>query len=144
MSQTEVEAKDELIRAMQEDLDRVVTKEFCDAIYAQASGADSDAEYEQRKKTVMSVLLSSVRTQRLYFVIRSGMMSLIAALITFIVVLYLGTINVVQAVLLGIFIFIISLTVTRLLDKQIIKAIKKIIRYLTRHQKLEKFILKNL
>ncbi len=143
MPQTK-EDKDELIRAMHEDLDRVVTKEFCDAVYAQARSGESDAECEQRKKAVMAVLMTSVRTQRLYFVIRSGMMSLIAALITFIVVLYLGSIGVTQAVFLGIFIFVVSLIITRLFDKQVIKAIKKIIRYLTRHQKLEKFILKNL
>ena len=144
-SETGVDAKDELIQALRDELETVITEEWCNAVYTRANPPkDADPECDTRKRTVMQVLARSVRTQRLYFIIRTSIMSLISALITLIVVLYLGTLNVTQAVLLGIILFIFALVASRLFDKQIIQTIKKIIHQLNKHKKLRNFILNQL
>ena len=144
-SETGLDAKDELIQALREELETVITEEWCTAVYTRANAPkDADPECNTQQRTVMQVLTRSVRTQRLYFVIRAIIMSLIGALLTLIVVLYLGTINVIQAVLLGIIVFIIALVTSRLLDKQIIQTTKKIIHQLNKHKKLRNFILNQL
>jgi ABC-type transport system involved in cytochrome bd biosynthesis fused ATPase/permease subunit len=80
----------------------------------------------------------------LYFVIRATIMGLMSALITFIVVWYLGMIDVAEAVFLGIFVFVVSLVVSRLFDKQIVRVSKKIVNFLNKHRRLRMFVLKNL
>ena len=148
MSDTYIETKDELIQAMQEELDRAVTKElYYDLIHGAADPkgeSNANVDHERIKNTVMAVLIASVQTQRLYFVIRSVIMGLISALITFMVVWFLGTIQVAQVLLLGLFVFIIALVVSRLFDKQIVKASKKIITILNKHKRLRTLILKKL
>jgi ABC-type transport system involved in cytochrome bd biosynthesis fused ATPase/permease subunit len=123
-----VDVENELIRAMREEFEGVVAKELCDSVSARVTG----------------VLVASVRIQRLYFVIRSTIMGLMGALITFIVVWYLGMIGVVQAVFLGIFVFVVSLVASRLFDKQIVIVSKKIVSFLNKHRRLRTFVLKNL
>jgi len=130
MSKTDLDDKDHLIRAMQKDLDRILTEE------------SGDANSQLARTTMTAVLAESVQTQRLYFVVRSVLMSLISALIYFIVVLYLGAINAVQAAFLGVFVFIAALVVSRLFDKQIVKVSKKIISFLKKHKRLRTFVLK--
>ena len=144
-SETGLDAKDELIQALREELETVITEEWCNAVYTRTNPPkDADPECNLQKQTVMQILTRSVRTQRLYFIIRAATMSLISALITLIVVLYLGTINVTQAVLLGILVFAIALITSRLFDKQIIQTTKKIIHQLNKHKKLRNFILNQL
>jgi hypothetical protein len=60
------------------------------------------------------------------------------------VVLYFGTIDAVQAAFLGVFVFIVALVVSRLFDKQIVRASKKIIAYLNRYERIRGFVLKRL
>ena len=144
MVETGVAVEDELILAMHEELERALAEENCPVVKAENSVADADAERERRKKAMMGILASSVRTQRLYFVVRSAIMSLISALITFIIVGYLGSIGVVQVVFLGIFLFVASLVVSRLFDRQIVKVSKKIISVLNRHKRARTFVLKKL
>jgi ABC-type transport system involved in cytochrome bd biosynthesis fused ATPase/permease subunit len=130
MSKTDLDDKDHLIQAMQKDLDRILTEE------------SGDANSQLARTTMTAVLAESVQTQRLYFVVRSVLMSLISALIYFIVVLYLGAINAVQAAFLGVFVFIAALVVSRLFDKQIVKVSKKVINFLNKHRRLRTFVLK--
>ncbi|MCW4045070.1 MAG: hypothetical protein NWE94_06085 [Candidatus Bathyarchaeota archaeon] len=139
MVETAVDFEDELIQAMRDELEGAFSEETYDGL-----GDDADAERERRKSVMMSVLAASVRTQRLYFVIRSAIMSSISALIFFVAVLYLGTVNVVQAVFLGISLFAASLVLSRLLDKQIIALSKRIVNYLNRHKRASEFVLKKL
>ena len=134
MSETGVDDKDSLIQAMQKDLDRVLAEE----------SGDSELQFTRTRGAMMSVLVESVQTQRLYFVVRSVLMSLISALIYFTVVLYFGTIDAFQAAFLGVFVFIVSLVVSRLFDKQIVRASKKIIQYLNKYRKIRTFVLKRL
>jgi ABC-type transport system involved in cytochrome bd biosynthesis fused ATPase/permease subunit len=134
MSEKAVDDKDYLIRAMQKDLDRILTEE----------SGDADSQFARTRSAMTAVLAESVQTQRLYFVVRSVLMSLISALIYFIVVLYFGTIDAIQAAFLGVFVFIVALVVSRLFDKQIVTASKKIISFLNKYKKIRTFVLKRL
>jgi ABC-type transport system involved in cytochrome bd biosynthesis fused ATPase/permease subunit len=134
MSEKGVDDKDYLIRAMQKDLYRTLAEESDDA----------NSQLARTRRAMSVVLVESVQTQRLYFVVRSVLMSFISALIYFIVVLYFGTIDAVQAAVLGVFVFIVALVVSRLFDKQIVTVSKKIIRFLNKYRKTRTFVLKRL
>ena len=134
MSKADLDDNDHLIRAMQKDLDRILSEE----------SGDADSQFVSIRQAMMAVLAESVQTQRLYFVVRSVLMSLISALIYFSVVLYFGRIDAFQAAFLGFFVFVAALVVSRLFDKQIVRASKKIIRYLNKYRRIRKFVLKRL
>lgn len=134
MSKTDLDENDHLIRVMRKDLDRILSKESVNA-NSQSVGT---------RGAMNIVIAESVQTQRLYFVVRSVLMSLISALIYFFVVLYLGAIDAIQAAFLGVFVFVAALVVSRLFDKQIVIASKKIISFLNKHERLRKFVLKKL
>jgi len=134
MPKTDLDDNDQLIRVMQKDLDRILAEESVDASF-QSAGT---------RGAMTTVIAESVYTQRLYFVVRSVLMSLISALIYFLVVLYLGAIDAVQAAFLGVFVFVIALIVSRLFDKQIVTASKKIINFLNKHKRTKMFVLKKL
>ncbi len=147
MNHTDLDLDDALIQAMQEELDRILMNEVCESIKLEkgintVSQKELDLECEQRKNSVLKILNKSVRTQRLYFVLRSLFMGLISALITFSMILYLGTIDFVQAVFLGIFVFVFSLVFTRLFDQQIVSVSMKIISFLEKHNRLRSIVLK--
>jgi hypothetical protein len=93
------------------------------------------------RKAVIKALLISTWLQRLYFVIRSMIMGIISASISFGFLLFFGSINLPLEVVLGIFSFVISLGASRLLDVQIVKATKKVVAFLGDHKKLRNFIL---
>jgi len=126
--------EDYLIRVMRKDLDMILAEE----------PGDAGSKFGEAREAMMTVLVDSVQTQRLYFVVRSVLMSLISAMIYFIVVLYFGTIDAVQAAFLGVFVFIVALIMSRLFDKQIVKASKKIIQYLNKYERVRAFVLKRL
>jgi ABC-type multidrug transport system fused ATPase/permease subunit len=129
-----LDENDALIRAMQKDLDSTLIEET----------HEMQSQFAKTRTAMTMVLWNSVQTQRLYFVVRSVIMSLISALIYFTVVLYLGSINAVQAALVGVFVFIVALVVSRLFDKQIVAGSKKIIRYLNKYERIRAFVLKRL
>ena len=134
MSKSDLADNDYLIRTMHKDFERILAEE---------TKIPTSYPIETRKAITM-VLAESVRTQRLYFVVRSVLMSLISALIYFIAVLYLGEIGAFQAAFLGVFVFIVALITSRIFDKQIVRASKRIIRFLTKHEKLRLFVLQKL
>ena len=132
MSKADVDDKDELVLALREELEKALDKE------------QGDAAYRTVPNTIMGVLAGSVRIQRLYFVIRSVIMGLISALIYFLVVWFLGRIDAGQAAILGIFVFVISLVVSRLFDGQIVGVSQDIVGFLSKHKRLRTFVLKRL
>ena len=147
MNHIDLDLDDALIQAMQEELDRILMNEVCESIKLEkginkVSQKELDLECEKRKNSVLRILNKSVRTQRLYFVLRSLFMGLISALITFSIILYLGKIDFVQAVFLGIFVFVFSLVFTRLFDEQIVSVSMKIISFLEKHNRLRSIVLK--
>jgi hypothetical protein len=100
-------------------------------------------EREKMKLEVVKVLLASTWTQRLYFIIRSVLMTQIAAALTIIVIWNLGSINAIQSFLLGLAILPISLMISRLFDPLIYRVTRKIVKYLGEHNRLRVIILKN-
>jgi ABC-type transport system involved in cytochrome bd biosynthesis fused ATPase/permease subunit len=134
MPETGVDDEDYLIGALIKEIERVLAEESDDA----------SSQSVNARGAMMAVIVDTVQTQRLYFVIRSVLMSLISALIYFAVVLYFGTIDAVQAAFLGVFVFIVALIFSRLFDKQIVRASKKIIQYLNRYKRVRTFVLKRL
>ena len=139
---TNLDFGDELILAMGKEIEQVLNEKKGESTSKEST--EAKAEREKQKKIIINVLEASVRTQRLYFVVRSAIMSLLSALIAFIIVGFIGEINVVQVFFLGIFLFVASLVISRLFDKQIIKVSKKIVSYLDRHNRTRSFVLKNL
>ena len=134
MPRIDLDNNDQLIRAMKKDLDRILTEET----------ADGKSQSLGTRGTMNAVIAESVQTQRLYFVVRSVLMSFISALIYFLVVLYMGAIDAVQAAFLGVFVFVAALVLSRLFDKQIVHASKKIISFLNKHERLRTFVLQKL
>lgn len=134
MSKADLDDNDQLIRAMERDFDRILTEE----------SGDKGSQLVETRGAMNAIIAESVRTQRLYFVVRSVLMSLISALIYFLVVLYLGAIDAVQAAFLGVFVFVAALIVSRLFDRQIVHASKKIISFLNKHERLRTFVLQRL
>lgn len=148
MTQKDIDLDDALMQAMHNKLEKVVIREVCEAHQIEESSdiikknKKLALECNKKKKTMMELLKASVKTQRLYFVLRSIFMGLVSALITFAVILYLGTINFAQAIFLGIFVFTFSLMFSRLFDNQIVLISMKIIQFLEKHEKLRTIILR--
>jgi hypothetical protein len=103
--------------------------------------ATTRSERDVGKKAVIKALLLSTWLQRLYFIVRSMIMGIMGASVTFLFILYFGSINVRLQVVLGIFTFVFSLTASRLFDVQIVKATKKIVDFLSNHKSLRDFVL---
>jgi hypothetical protein len=102
-----------------------------------SSGAESEIE----KRAVIKVLLFSTWVQRLYFIIRSFLMGEIGAGVTFLFIWYIGSINAIEMFEFGVFVFVLTLVITRLFDVQITKATKKIVELLANHRTVRDFIM---
>ena len=89
----------------------------------------------------MEALLVSTWHTRLYFIIRSFIMGLFGASLTFLFVLMFHSITLTLEIPLGAFSFVFSLAASRLLDVQIVKTTKAIVDYLGAHKSLRNFIL---
>ena len=95
------------------------------------------------KLDVIKGLIIVTWMQRMYSTIRSLLLGVIAALILIPLLLSLGSLDFIQNVIIAVPIFVLGLTVTRLLDKQIVTTTKKVVKYLSNHKKLRKFIMNN-
>jgi hypothetical protein len=103
--------------------------------------AHTKPERDIGKRAVIKALLVSTWHQRLYFILRSLIMGLVGAFLTFVFVLIFGSITLAIEIPLGIFTFIFTLAVSRLFDVQIVKAVRIIVDYLGNHPRLRDFIL---
>ena len=106
-----------------------------------AAEAPSKRERDVGKRAVVKALLVSTWRSRLYFIIRSIIMGLLGVLPTFAFILIFHSINLILEIPLGIFTFVYSLAVSRLLDVQIVRATQLIVNYLGRHEALRNFII---
>lgn len=113
------------------------TKRLFNEIETVTSGSVCTTE----KKAVIKALLLSTWMQRLYFIIRAFLMSVFGTVITFFYIMYFGTINIYQGLLLGVIIFVSTLYFTRLFDGQIVKVTKRIVRLLAKHTAARDFIM---
>jgi hypothetical protein len=113
-------------------------------IFYEIESVPTGAERVIEKRAVIKALLLSTWLQRLYFIIRSALMSVLAMFVTFIYVSFFGQIGVILAVVMGVLIFIIGLMVTRLFDTQTVQVTKYIVRHLAEHKKIRDFIMNHL
>jgi len=148
---TNGETEDELMMAIQVELDQIVSKEVCDAVYESHSREvkekgvkEMDEECKTRKGAIISVISSSVCLERLYFVIRSSVMGLITGLLTYAVISIFLVTNFFELVLLGVFAFFVSLLISRYFDGPIVKLCNYILKFLDRYQRLRNFVLSRL
>jgi hypothetical protein len=122
---------------------RLSDAHYAKGVLKKIGGDKSGAENELEKRAVIKVLLFSTWLQRLYFIIRSFLMGLISAGVTFLIVWYLGSINVIGSIIIGIFVFVFSLAATRLFDTQITQVTKKIVEVMASHRAIRDFIMKH-
>ena len=113
-------------------------------IFNEIDSVPSGPERVIEKRAVIKALLFSTWLQRLYFIIRSALMSVLAMVVTFFFVSFFGQIGVFRAVFMGVLIFISGLIVTRLFDQQTVTVTKYIVRHLANHKKIREFIMNHL
>jgi hypothetical protein len=113
--------------------------------YKAIMGSALEADLEQgAKKETIKLLLAMGNLSKLYFIVRSGIMSLISGLAFLIATLLLGKIGALQVVIIGLLCFIVSLFISRLTDRLINRGTHLIIRFLDKHERLKEDILRNL
>lgn len=100
-------------------------------------------EKERIKKDIARAFVISGWNQRMYFVVRTAIMTFLGAIITLAIFWRLGTINVVEDFVLGISTYVACLGLTRLFDARIFSASQDVLEYLGGHTKLRDFIVKN-
>jgi hypothetical protein len=122
---------------------RLSDAHYAKRVLRKKGGDKSGEENELEKRAMIKALLFSTWLQRLYFIIRSFLMGLISASVTYLVVWYLGSINVISSIIIGSSAFVFSLGVTRLFDTQITQATKKIVDLMTNHRAIRDFIMKH-
>jgi hypothetical protein len=135
-SSKELAESDELIRIL-----HLTNVRHAKTLLEHMDEAPTRSERDVGKKAVIKALLISTWQQRLYFIIRSFIMGILGATVTFLFVLYFGSINIRLQVILGTFTFVFSLAVSRLLDVQIVKATKDVVAFLGDHKSLRDFVL---
>jgi len=99
------------------------------------------SESEIEKKAVIKVLLFSTWLQRLYFIIRSSIMGVIGAVVTFLFIWSVGTINAITGIVFGALVFALSLLITRLFDGQLTQVTKKIVEIMANHRTVRDIIM---
>ena len=104
----------------------------------------SKSERDVSKKALVKALLMSTWLQRLYFVVRSFIMGILSAALTFAFIFAFGSINLPLGVILGIFSFVFALVVSRLFDGQLVKLTRNIIEFLGKHKSVRRFVINHL
>jgi len=149
---------EEISQRILKELESATSTDLSDATYAKMILRLSDVNYTKRvlkqvesvasedkkeigKRAIIKVLLLSTWLQRLYFIIRSGIMGLLSAVVMDLFILFFGSINVVGGILIGVFVFVFSLVVTRIFDAQIVKATKKVVEVLANHRSAREFVM---
>jgi len=107
------------------------------------SALEADLEKGSKKETI-KLLLAMGNLNKLYFIVRSGIMTLISGLAFLVATILLGTIGALQVVIIGLLCFIISLFISRLTDRLTIRGTDLIIRFLDKHESLKEKMLRNL
>jgi hypothetical protein len=91
------------------------------------------------KKNLMGAL-----DEKVFFVIKYWMMSFFQGLAIILIVFFMGVINAVELIILGVILFVVSLVISRRFDKNISSLAVKIGKKLASYPKLEKLLLKNI
>ena len=110
-------------------------------ILKEVGGVGPEDINEVGKRAIIKVLLLSTWLQRLYFIIRASIMGLMSGIVTALIILLYGTIDVVGGVFIGVFVFVFSLVITRLFDVQLIRVAKKIVMIMSDHRRVRDFVM---
>jgi hypothetical protein len=116
---------------------------YAKGVVQKIGSATAEADKELEKRAVIKVLLFSTWLQRLYFIIRAFIMGQLGGAVTYLIILYLGSIDVVGSIIIGGFVFVFSLVVTRLFDAQITQGTKKLVELMANHITIRDFIMKH-
>jgi hypothetical protein len=135
-SSKELEESDEMIKIL-----HLTNARNAKTLLQHMDEAPTKAERDVGKQAVIKALLLSTWHQRLYFIVRSFIMGILGALLTLTFVLIFGSINLFLEIPLGVFSFVFTLAVSRLLDVQIVKATRMIVDFLGNHASIRDFIL---
>lgn len=80
---------------------------------------------------------------RLHFIVKSFIMGQIGALLTLIIVFFVGRVDFIQLIIIGAFVYSVSLVILRVGDSIIEFITNKILKFLNKHSKTRNFILKH-
>lgn len=116
---------------------------YAKGVVQKIGSATAEADKELDKRAVIKVLLFSTWWQRLYFIIRAFIMGQLGGAVTYLIILYLGSIDVVGSIIIGGFVFVFSLVATRLFDAQITHGTKKLVELMANHIIIRDFIMKH-
>jgi hypothetical protein len=86
--------------------------------------------------------MAKSQEERLYFIVRSYIMGCVGGVLFPLIVFFIGRINWIQTVIIGGFVYIISLAISRAFDNQINIVTEKVLKYLNKYKKIKNFILK--
>jgi len=86
-------------------------------------------------------MTSNADTIEMCFIVRSGVMIIINGLIFVITVFFLGSINALQVIALGILIYFVSIALSKILDTEIMWVTNLIIKILNKHEQFKNILL---
>ncbi len=135
----ELESDDEITEIL-----HLIEPRHAKKLLQRIDNASSKSERNIGKKALVKALLLSTWLQRLYFVIRAFIMSILGSAITFAFIFIFGAINLPLQIIVGIVSFIFGLIVSRLFDNQLVKVTRNIIEFLGNHKSLRDFIINHL
>jgi hypothetical protein len=119
-------------------------KELVDSVCANMVLTKIDASEERQKirREIAEAFIVSSWTQRIYFDVRSIMMTIFGAIITLVVFWRIGTVDVAGDFLLGFLTYFVALILSRLFDSKIALASRSFLKYIEGHYRLRDFIVK--
>jgi hypothetical protein len=141
----EEELVNKILSNLGEKLDEEAScKELVDPICTNTvlTKLDSHMEREKIRKEIVEAFIISSWTQRIYFDVRSIIMTIFGAILTAVVFWRVGTVNITGDFLLGFSTYFIALILSRLFDSKIVDMSRSFLRYIEGHNKLRDFIVK--
>jgi type IV secretory pathway TrbD component len=86
-------------------------------------------------------MASNADTIETCFIVRSGIMIIINGLLFVIIVFFLGSINALQVIALGILLYFVSLALSKILNTEINMVTNLIVKILNKHEKFKNKLL---
>lgn len=145
-----ISVEDELISKVLEDLggkrdDEVSSSEVVDPVCANTvlTKMETGDELERIRRDIAEAFLVSSWTQRIYFDVRSVIMTIFGAIITLVVFWRMRTVDVVGDFFLGFSTYLAALVLSRLFDSRLVQLSRNFLRFFEGHKRLRSFIVKN-
>lgn len=107
-------------------------------------GEKEPEEIASARKEIIKYLLAANDLNRLYFIVRSGIMTIISSLLFLGFVTYLRSVNTIDAIFIGVVSYFVSLFISRLFDSPINKISYIIVKFLNKRPNIKSKIMHNL